>query len=218
MYIPNANLETRLPVLQQLMEAYPLAAFVTLNKNGLTASHIPLVYENDGSEFGVLKGHVSRANTQWKDASTEVDALAIFSGPQHYISAGWYPGKDEDGKEVPTWNYVVVHAYGPLRIVQDESWLMAHLASLTDRQEAGFSPPWKLSDAPPDFIASLLKGIVGFELSIRRLEGKWKVSQNRDQRDRQAVVAGLSEMQTPASRAMKELIEEASGRSKTADG
>ena len=206
MYIPKANAETRLPVLRQMMNDHPLAAVVTLGASGLIASHIPLVYEDDGSEFGLLKGHVSRANTQWKDLSPDVETLAIFAGAQHYVSAGWYPGKHEHGKEVPTWNYVVVHAYGTLRIVQDPAWLMAHLASLTDQHEAASPIPWKVQDAPANFIAALCNGIIGFELPIRRLEGKWKVSQNRSERDRHAVITGLQSLDTPESRTMGDLV------------
>ena len=112
MYIPRVNEERRVPVLHALMVAHPLAALVTMGGAGLIASHIPMVIESDGSELGVLKGHVSRANTQWKDLTPAVDALAIFAGPHHYISASWYPGKHENGEEVPTWNYAVVHASG----------------------------------------------------------------------------------------------------------
>src|ERR1700723_2892324 len=112
MYIPRANEERRVPVLHSLMRAEPLAALVTLSSSGLVASHIPMVLEEDGSPLGVLRGHVSRANSQWRDLESSVEALAIFSGPQHYISPTWYPGKVEHGREVPTWNYVVVHAYG----------------------------------------------------------------------------------------------------------
>jgi transcriptional regulator len=208
MYTPRANQETRLPVLREMIAAHPLAAVVTLGSTGLTATHIPLVYEEDGTPYGILRGHVSRANTQWKDISPGVDALIIFSGPQHYISAGWYPGKLEDGKEVPTWNYVTVHASGPLRIVQDPAWLLSHLESLTGQHEATFPTPWKVSDAPVDFIASQLKGIVGFEIPIRTLEGKWKTSQNRDQRDREAVISGLTALGSPESGTMARLVEE----------
>ena len=210
MYIPRANTEDRPEVLRQMMAAHPLAAVVTMTAGGLVASHIPLVHEEDGSEFGVLKGHVSRANNQWKDLTEGIDALAIFAGPQHYISVGWYPGTYEDGKEVPTWNYVVVHAYGPLRIVHDAEWMISHLQSLTDTHEAVFPNPWKVSDAPAEFIDTLVKGIVGFELPIRRLEGKWKVSQNRTERDRQAVIGGLTQLDTPESLTMKKLVEDAS--------
>jgi transcriptional regulator len=208
MYIPKANLETRLPVLVAMMRAHPLAAVVTLGPDGLVASHIPLVYEEvEGSEFGVLKGHVSRANSQWKDLAAGVDALAIFAGPQHYVSAGWYPSKAEDGKVVPTWNYVTVHAYGPLRVVEDAAWLLEHLTSLTDTHEASSEVPWKVTDAPAEFIASQMRGIVGFELPIRRLEGKWKVSQNRSERDRAAVADALERIGSVESLRMKELVE-----------
>lgn len=212
MYIPNANLEKRPDVLRRMMAEHPLAAVVTMNREGLIASHIPLVHEEDGSEFGVLKGHISRANLQWKDLTPSVDALAIFAGPQHYISAGWYPGKGEDGKEVPTWNYVAVHAYGSLQLRENSAWLMTHLESLTSVHEAEFDAPWRVADAPAEFIAALLRGIVGFELPIRRLEGKWKVSQNRSEPDRQAVVSGLKELGTAESLQMKKLVEEASVR------
>jgi transcriptional regulator len=206
MYIPYHNSETRIPILRQMMAAHPLAAVVTLGASGLVATHMPLVLEDDGSEFGLLKGHVSRANSQWKDPSPNVEALAIFSGPQHYISPNWYPSKLEDGKEVPTWNYVVVHAYGPLRIVEDAAWILGHLNSLVDTHEAASPIPWKVSDAPADFIASLMKGIVGFELPIRRLEGKWKVSQNRNEEDRVGAMEGLAQLGTPESVAMARLI------------
>ena len=209
MYIPTANSENRLPVLREMMAAHPLAAVVTLSADGMIATHMPLVLEDDGSEFGVLKGHVSRANPQWRNVASDVDALAIFSGPQHYISPNWYPGKLDDGKEVPTWNYVVVHASGPLRIVEDAQWLLAHLNSLTDTHEAASSMPWKVSDAPEDFITTLLKGIVGFEIPIRKIEGKWKVSQNRNDADRLGAVEGLSRLATKESSVMAYLISDA---------
>ncbi len=208
MYIPRANEENRLPVLWELMRSQPLAALVTTGESGLVASHIPMVLIDDGSEFGVLHGHISRANTQWKSYSPAIDALAIFAGPQHYISASWYPGKLEDGKEVPTWNYAVVHAYGQLQLREDPGWLMAHLEGLTDEHEAGSAIPWKVADAPEDFIQALLKGIIGLELPIRRLEGRWKVSQNRNDRDRQAVADGLTGLNTADSLIMKRLVEQ----------
>jgi len=209
MYIPSHNSETRLPVLHRMMAEHPLAAVVTLGAGGLIATHMPLVFEDDGSEFGLLKGHVSRANPQWRDLNPAVDALAIFAGPQHYISPTWYPGKLDDGKEVPTWNYVVVHAYGPLRIVEDAEWLLDHLNSLVDRHEARSPMPWKVSDAPADFIAGQMKGIVGFELPILRLEGKWKVSQNRNEADRNGAIQGLKRIDSPESGLMASLIAEA---------
>jgi transcriptional regulator len=193
--------------MHDLMAAHPLGTLITVGSSGLIASHIPMVLEKDGSEFGVLKGHISRANPQWKDLTPTIEALAIFAGDQHYISASWYPGTREHGKEVPTWNYAVVHAYGTLKLVEDERWLMAHLESLTDIHEAGSEKPWKVSDAPQDFIRALLNGIIGLELPIRRLEGKWKVSQNRTERDRRAVVDELTKLGTTESLAMRDLVE-----------
>ncbi len=209
MYIPRANEETRVPVMRALMEAHPLGTLVTLGASGLFASHIPMVLEDDGSQFGVLKGHIARGNAQWRDFVSTVDALAIFAGHQHYITPNWYPGKQEHGKEVPTWNYAVVHAYGPLKVIEDEQWLMTFLDRLTNIHEAASPAPWKVSDAPEDFIKSMLRGIVGLELPIRRLEGKWKVSQNRTESDRKGVIAGLEKLNTPESLAMKALVEEA---------
>ncbi|MGD0443241.1 MAG: FMN-binding negative transcriptional regulator [Edaphobacter sp.] len=207
MYIPRANKEDRVWVIHKLMEDHPFASLITMVSSGLFASHIPMVLEQDGA-MGRLKGHLSRANTQWRDYNPSVEALAIFSGPQHYITPNWYPEKQETGKVVPTWNYVVVHAYGFLKVVEDTEWLMAHLASLTSIHEAESPVPWKISDAPADYIASQVKGIVGLEMVIERLEGKWKVSQNRSQQDRSGVAEGLARLNTAESQAMKVLVEE----------
>jgi transcriptional regulator len=207
MYIPRVNQEDRVPVLHKLMEDQPLASLITMGSSGLFASHIPMVLEQNGA-LGLLKCHVSRANTQWRDHSPTVQALAIFSGPQHYITPTWYPEKQETGKVVPTWNYVVVHAYGFLKVIEDSEWLRAHLKKLTSIHEAASPVPWKISDAPADYISSQIKGIVGLEMTIDRLEGKWKVSQNRSERDREAVASGLADLNTPESLAMKALVEE----------
>lgn len=207
MYIPRANQEDRIPVLHKLMEDQPFASLITMGSPGLFASHIPMVLEQNGA-MGRLKGHLSRANPQWRDYTPTVEALAIFSGPQHYITPSWYLEKQETGKVVPTWNYVVVHAYGYLRVIEDGEWLMAHLENLTKTHEAGFAVPWKVGDAPADYIASLAKGIVGLEMAIERLEGKWKVSQNRSEPDREGVARGLAELNTKESLAMKALVED----------
>jgi transcriptional regulator len=208
MYIPRHNEEKRVSAMHSLIVSRPLGTLVTLGASGLFASHIPMILEDDGSQFGVLKGHISRANTQWQDFVPTVDALAIFAGHQHYITPNWYPGTREHGKEVPTWNYVVVHAYGPLKIIQDDHWLLTNVEKLTNIHEAASPNPWKVSDAPEDFIKSQLKGIVGLELPIQRLEGKWKVSQNRTERERNGVVNGLAKLNTPESLAMKALVED----------
>jgi transcriptional regulator len=205
MYIPRANQEDRVPVLHKLMEDQPFASLLTMGSSGLFASHIPMVLEQNGAK-GQLRGHISRANTQWRDYTPSVEALAIFSGPQHYITPNWYPEKQETGKVVPTWNYVVIHAYGYLKMENGE-WLMAHLANLTNIHEAESPVPWKIGDAPADYIALLAKGIVGLEMTIERLEGKWKVSQNRSEQDRSGVAKGLAELNTTESLAMKALVE-----------
>ena len=206
MYVPRANKEDRVSVLHKLIEKHPFASLVTMGSSGLFASHITMVLEQNGA-MAQLRGHISRANTQWRDYTPSVQALAIFSGPQHYITPNWYPEKQETGKVVPTWNYVVVHAYGYLRIIEDGDWLMTHLASLTNFHEADSPVPWKIGDAPAEYIAALLKGIVGLEMTIERLEGKWKVSQNRSEQDREGVAGGLAELNTAESLAMKALVE-----------
>jgi transcriptional regulator len=206
MYIPRANNEERVSVLHKLMEDQPFATLITMGSSGLFASHIPMVLEQNGAK-GLLKGHISRANTQWRIYTPSIEALAIFSGPQHYITPSWYPEKQETGKVVPTWNYVVVHAYGYLKVIEDEAWLMAHLEKLVTAHEASFVVPWRVGDAPPDYIASQAKGIVGLQIDIERLEGKWKVSQNRSEQDRSGVAKGLAELDTAESLAMKVLVE-----------
>jgi transcriptional regulator len=212
MYIPRHNAETRIPVMHDLIRAQSFGSLITMNGSGLFASHIPMVLEQDGSEFGILKCHVARANAQWRDFDPSVEALAIFAGHHHYISSSWYPlvsgiGAEKTGAEVPTWNYVVVHAYGPLRVIEDPQALLAHLTSLTDIHEAASANPWSVNDAPEGYIAQQMRGIVGLELPIRRLEGKWTVSQNRNERDREAVIKGLTELNTPESLAMKDLVD-----------
>ena len=207
MYIPKHFEETRLPVIHGLIDAHPFASLITMGPAGLVASHIPMVLERDGTALGVLRGHVSRANLQWKDFNPEVEALAIFMGPEHYITPTWYPEKAETGKVVPTWNYAVVHVYGRLSIHDGPDWLRPHLEALTNVHEAGTAAPWKVADAPDDFVSAMMKGIVGLEIAITRLAGKWKASQNRPEKDRLAVAEGLGELETESSRAMKALVE-----------
>jgi transcriptional regulator len=207
MYIPAFNVESRIPVLHALMKAHPLATVVTLTGGGLFATHLPMIVEADGSEFGVLRGHLAKANVQWKESSDAVEALAIFLGDEHYISPNWYTTKSEHGKVVPTWNYTAVHAYGPLRVIQDADWLLAHVTALTNVHEAGSPVPWKVDDAPGDYMELMLKAIVGIEIPIARLEGKAKVSQNREARDREGVVKALDSLDTPGACAMARLVE-----------
>ena len=207
MYIPKVNEETRIPVLDHLMRSHPLASLVTMGASGLFATHLPVVLHRDSDTQAVLRGHMSRANRQWREHDPAVQALAIFSGPEHYITPNWYPEKAATRRVVPTWNYAVVHAYGPLRIIEDPAWLLAHLNSLTDTHEASSATPWNVSDAPAEYIESMAKGIVGIELDIERLEGKWKVSQNHNERTRASVAEGLETLGTEESIAMKALVE-----------
>ena len=177
--------------MHDLVRAQPFATLVTIGSNGMTADHLPLILLAVGSERGILQGHVARPNPVWSDVDPSVDALAIFHGPHHYVTPSWYPSKAAHGKVVPTWNYAVVHAYGSLRAIEDADWLMAHLKALTARQESGRDTPWEIDDAPTEFIDRMVAGIVGFEIEVSRLEGKQKMSQNRDEADRAGVIRGL---------------------------
>lgn len=207
MYIPRHNEETRVDVIDRLIRSHPLATLVTMGGSGLFATHLPMVlHRADDSHSAILRGHLSRANRQWREFSPEVQALAIFSGPEHYITPNWYPEKAATGKVVPTWNYAVVHAYGSLRIIEDPAWLLAHLNSLTDMHEASSPAPWKVSDAPAGYVEAIAKGIVGVELPIASLEAKWKVSQNQNEQTRASVEQGLEELGTESSLAMRDLV------------
>ena len=208
MYIPAANRESDPAELRRFMRAFPLCALISMSSQGLVASHIPVVLHESGSDFGVLRGHVARGNPQWRDLDPAVEALAIFSGPQHFISASWYPGAKIHGREVPTWNYIAVHAYGKLRAIEDPAWILEHVTTLTDQQERIAAVPWKVSDAPPEFIAKMTRAIVGLELRISRVEGRWKASQNRVEEDAAAVMTELDRLGTPESATMRDLIRE----------
>ena len=213
MYQPSHFEETRLDMLHGLIRAHPLAAFVALGDGELIANHIPLLIDASHGPHGTLRGHVARANPLWQRLSAaSAPAIAIFQGPQAYISPSWYPSKHADGKAVPTWNYAVVHAHGEPRIVDDADWLLAHVTALTAQQEAGQALPWTVSDAPRDFIDRMLGAIVGIEMPIARIEGKWKVSQNRPFADRLGVAAGLESRADALSHAMAALVMERATR------
>jgi len=214
MYIPSHFDESRPEVLRALVNAHPLATLVTLTPDGLNANHIPLRLHADDGPHGILRGHVARANPIWKDFDPRVAALAIFQGPDSYITPGWYATKQETGKVVPTWNCAVVHVYGPLRVIDDPNWLRPHLEALTATHEADQIEPWHVSDAPGDYTGKLMQGIVGIELSIARMTGKWKVSQNQPASNQAGVVAGLRERETEGSARLTELVAE---RRKTED-
>lgn len=215
MYLPGHFKETRTPVMHDLIRAYPLAMLVTLDATGLVANHLPMEIDPDAGPHGTLRGHVARGNPVWKAHRPEVDALAVFHGPHDYISPTYYATKATTGEVVPTWNYATVHAYGPLRAIDDATWLRALVEHLTDRHEAQLAqttgaPSWKVGDAPDRYLERQLKAIVGIEIPIARLEGKWKVSQNRPAEDRAGVVAGLERSTDPTRRAMAALVRERS--------
>lgn len=206
MYNPVHFREERLHVLQQLIRENSLAVMVTLGKEGLIANHLPLVLDPEPAPFGTLRGHLSKANAQWRDSLPEVPALAIFQGPSAYVTPSWYASTEETGKVVPTYNYIVVHAHGPLQTFTDPASLEANVRALTALHEAAFAERWSVDDAPSDFVQGQLKGIVGIEIPITRIEGKWKVSQNRTPADRQGVIDGLRTKGDPESLAMADWI------------
>jgi transcriptional regulator len=191
MYNPRHFQESRPEILGDFMRAHPFATLVSLGADGLIGTHLPMLWDPEPAPFGTLTGHVARPNPQAKGAAQGVEALAIFTGAQAYISPNWYPSKREHGKVVPTWNYIAVHAYGPLKIVDDAEWLRRLVTRLTNLHESFSAVPWKVTDAPDAFIDQMLKGIVGVELPLTRLEGKWKLSQNRPEPDQTGTIAGL---------------------------
>ncbi|MEO8335521.1 MAG: FMN-binding negative transcriptional regulator [bacterium] len=191
MYIPRLYGEQDTTVLHAFIAANPFATLVTAT-GGLFATHLPLVLRPSDGPFGTLEGHVARANAHHKLADGVADALVIFSGPHAHITPTWYPSKAEDDRVVPTWNYVAVHAFGTVRFHSDEEFLRSHLARLTERHESARGSEWRSDDPPAEFVAQQLKAIVGVEIEIARLEGKWKMSQNRSAADVAGVIDGLA--------------------------
>jgi transcriptional regulator len=192
MYTPSNFAINDLHDLQQQILDTRLAMLVTQGEQGLQASHLPLLLRPDQGPNGTLYGHFARANPQWKALQDGAQALVIFAGAEAYVSPGFYPSKAEHGKVVPTWNYVAVHAYGTAEVFTDADRLRDLVSALTDRHEAGRNNPWKVADAPAEYIDAMLKAIVGFALPIERLEGKRKLSQNRSPADIAGVREGLA--------------------------
>ncbi|BET26906.1 PaiB family negative transcriptional regulator [Limnobacter thiooxidans] len=206
MYLPKHFEETSQQLLFDLIKAHPLATVVTLSESGLNANHIPLmIAENENGEK-VLRGHVARANPILNDIGLSPSTLLVFQGDEHYITPSWYATKKETEKVVPTWNYVVVHVRGKMRVVEDAAWLHKQLNDLTVQQESSRDQPWSLSDAPPEFIEQIKKAIVGFEVQIESLVGKWKVSQNQPQVNRESVAKGLEQLATDSALRMREWV------------
>jgi transcriptional regulator len=185
-YLPPAFTETRPEVLVAHIEQHDFALLVSFGAEGLTASHIPFVVDRDGEQLHLL-GHLARPNPQVEDLARGGEVLAIFSGPHAYISPSWYA----PGPAVPTWNYVDVHAYGAVHLIEDGDWLRRLLRRLSDRHEAGNPSPWRMQDLPDVYLEGMLKGIVGLDITVARVEGKYKLSQNRPAVDRPRVIAAL---------------------------
>ena len=191
MYRPPAFREDRPDVLRALIGAHPLATVVTAGAHGLMANLIPFMLDPTRGEQGVLRAHLARANDQLAELGAVDEALVIFQGPETYITPSWYASKAEHGRVVPTWNYAIVQVWGRPQVIDDPAWLRVQIEELTRAQEERRTKPWHVRDAPEAFIQSQVKGIVGLEIPVARIEGKWKASQNRPMADREGVVTGL---------------------------
>lgn len=211
MYIPKYHAFTDEPALHTHIANHPLGTWVCLADGSLVANHIPLLLDRAHGPHGRLIGHVSRANPVWRQLSGGAASVVTFMGPQAYITPAWYPGKSEHGKVVPTWNYVTVHVHGTARAVEEPNWMLDMLTRLTDAQEAPNPAPWKVTDAPSDYVQRMLRAIVGIEITIERLEGRLKVSQDEDTADRHGTVQGLQQMPDTQAQAMAALVHKALG-------
>jgi transcriptional regulator len=208
MYLPK-HFEERDPErLRRFIERHPLGSLVTATESGLDANHIPFLFADTGSAAGTLHGHIARANPLWREAVADATALVIFRGPDSFISPTWYPSKRENPRVVPTWNYAVVHAHGVLRCVDDPAWVRSHVEALTREHEGRRDAPWAVTDAPADFIEKMVAAVVGIEISITRLVGKWKIGQNRSTSDRVGVVEALERETVPSGATIAALMRE----------
>lgn len=206
MYVPKHHEECELAVLHSLIQSHPLGTWVMHEAGELAANHIPFLLDSSRGENGTLVGHVARANPVWQSFSRASNSLVIFQGAETYITPSWYPSKQEHGKAVPTWNYAVVHAHGVPHAIEDRDWLLQHVTQLSNTHETNQAFPWKVSDAPEDFIERLMNAIVGIEIPVGKLVGKWKVSQNRPDSDKLGVVAGLLSRGNAESNAMAHMV------------
>ena len=206
MYLPKSFEPPDIDTLQQFVRTHPFGVLVTMTSGGLDGNHIPFLIDVEPAPYGTLRGHVARANPIWRECETSPEALVIFQGPDSFISPSWYPSKRETASVVPTWNYVVVHAHGSVRVIQDADWLRAHVEALTNQHEQDRDAPWAVTDAPADYIQKLVGAIVGIEIPIAPLTGKWKLGQNRTARDRAGVVDGLRSEGTESAALMAALV------------
>ena len=208
MYEPSHFKVEERSQLHAVIRQHPLATLVTAGEGGLIANPVPFVLHEDIGENGVLRAHLARPNAQWKAIAAGAETLVIFTGVERYVTPAWYATKRETGKVVPTWNYVTVQVRGPARTIEDPAWLRAQLESLTQQQEAPRAEPWAVSDAPEPFVAAQTRGIVGVEIEIASIIGKFKLSQNRREDDKMGVLNGLSADPESESQAMAALVKE----------
>jgi transcriptional regulator len=208
MYTPKDFRVDDLAILHADMRQNTLAALISITPTGLVATHLPILLDEHHGPNGTILGHVSRANLQWQQSDPTVEALIIFTGPDTYVTPSWYPAKQETGRVVPTWNYAAIHVYGKLTFFEDPERLRDIVTRLTNQHEAAFPQPWQVTDAPPNFIDSQLKAIVGFELPILRIEGKRKFNQNRSAEDRAGVIDGLRALNDPRKTEVADLMQE----------
>lgn len=192
MYQPPLHREDRLDVQQELIDTHPFGLLISTGPDGLIANGLPFILKREQGDLGLLKAHIARANNQWQSLDGQ-QVLVVFQGPLSYVTPSFYQTKKETGKVVPTWNYAMVQARGVARVHTDTDWLSTQINELTDHQETGRAHPWAVNDAPEQYIQSQLRGIIGIEIPIAAIEGKWKVSQNRPELDRQGVARGLAE-------------------------
>jgi transcriptional regulator len=205
MYQPPAFREDRSEVQHALIRKHPLGLLITAGPAGLLANLFPFLLDADGTEKGTLRLHMARANPQWHELEAVEECLVVFQGPQDYVTPSWYATKRETGKVVPTWNYATVHVWGRPRVMKDDAWLRKQIEDLTASREAQRTEPWQVGDAPEDFVAMQMRAIVGIEIPILKIEGKWKMSQNRPEADRAGVIAGFREQ---GGEAIAALVEE----------
>ena len=208
MYQPKHFEESRIEVLRRLIAIHPLGTLVVQTAKGLDANHLPFLHDPEPAPLGTLRAHVARANPVWQDYAKDADVLAVFQGPSAYVTPAWYPTKKETGKVVPTYNYMVVHAYGRMRAVDDAEWLRRFVSRLTDTFEKKISSDWNITDAPAEFIDAQLRAIVGIEIPVARMSGKWKLSQNRLPADRAGVVRALARSEGAEARATGQIMKE----------
>jgi len=206
MYTPTYHALTDIAQMHTHMAMHPLGSWVCTASGQLIANHIPFILDAQHGSHGRLLGHVSRANPVWRELATGAPSVVMFMGPHAYITPSWYPGKHQHGKVVPTWNYVTVHAHGMARAIENAEWILDVISRLTDAQESRHQNPWKVSDAPSAYIDRLLRAVVGIEITIERMEGRLKVSQDEDEQNRWGTVNGLRQTQEAPSSVLADLV------------